>query len=156
MPLSIEQREAIVREANTWIGTPYRGWSRFKGPGGGTDCGQYIYQAFRNCGLIPEVPIPTDYSLQVAQHRASRAYVDFIDQFCRPIEEAEVQPGDLVLYQLGRAYAHGAIIVSWPDSILQADGRHGVSGAHGTKTPAFRRAPRVFRTLKDEFCGGGF
>jgi cell wall-associated NlpC family hydrolase len=152
--LTNEQRDAIVKEAKTWIGTPYRGWSCLKGCG--TDCGQLLYGIFRACGLLPVVELPKDYSLQVSQHRASTEYIDFVDQFFRPIEEAEVQPGDLVIYKLGLAFAHAAVIISWPGSVIQAEARHGVSGAHGTKTPIFRHAERVFRTLRDEYTQGGF
>lgn len=146
--LTTTQRAALVAEAKTWIGTPYRGHSCVKGCG--TDCGQLLYGIFRNCGLLPVVEIPKDYSLQVAQHRASTEYVDFVDRFFRPITEGEVQPGDLVVYKLGLAYAHAAFIVEWPRYVIQAEARHGVSGAHGTHTPAFRRAERIFRTLKDD------
>ena len=152
--LTDEQRSAIVTEAKTWIKTPYAGHSHVKGCG--ADCGQLLYGIFRNVGLLPEVELPKDYSLQVAQHRASTEYIDFVDQFFRPIEEAEALPGDLVVYKLGLAYAHAAVIVEWPGYVIQAEVRHGVSGAHGTKTPIFRRAERVFRTLRDEFTQGGF
>lgn len=158
MPLTIEQRERIVTEARSWAKakTPYRGWSGIKGPKGGADCGQFLYGVFRNCGLIPETELPKDYSLQVALHRASTEYIGFVDRFLRDIPEAEAQPGDIVVYKLGHAYAHAALIVSWPGFVIQAEARHGVSGAHGTASPIYRRAPRLFRTLKDEFCAGGF
>lgn len=148
--LTHSQRAAIVTEALTWIGTPYRGWSCLKGAG--TDCGQLIYGVFRNCELLPEIELPKDYSLQVAMHRASTEYVDTVAQYCREIPEAEAKPGDIVVYKLGLAYAHAALIVEWPNFIIQAEARHGVSGAHGTKSPIFRRAERRFFTLKEEYC----
>jgi cell wall-associated NlpC family hydrolase len=151
MPLSNEQRVAIVEEAKSWIGTPYAGWSCVKGAG--VDCGQLLYGVFHACGHVPARELPKDYSLQVAQHRASTEYIDIVDEYCRDIPESEVQPGDIVVYKLGKAFAHAGIIVSWPGYIIQAEARHGVSGAHGTKTPAFRRSERVFRTLRDEFSG---
>jgi cell wall-associated NlpC family hydrolase len=148
--LTTIQREAIVSEAKSWLGTPYAGHARVKGVG--TDCGQILYAIYRACDLLPEVELPVDYSLQVAQHRASTEYVDFIARYFREIPEAEVLPGDLVVYKLGHAYAHAAVVVSWPEYVIQAEMRHGVSGAHGVRFPAFRRAPRLFFTLKD----GGF
>jgi uncharacterized protein YijF (DUF1287 family) len=71
-----------------------------------------------------------------------------VDKYFDSIDEADVQPGDLVVYRLGKAFAHAAVIVSWPDYIIQAEAHHGVSGGHGTKTPIFRHAPRVFRTFR--------
>jgi cell wall-associated NlpC family hydrolase len=148
--LTTIQREAIVHEAKSWQGTPYIGHARIKGAG--TDCGQILYAVYRACGLLPDVELPKDYSLQVAQHRASTEYVDFIARYFREIPESDVLPGDLVVYKLGHAYAHAAVVVSWPEYVIQAEMRHGVSGAHGTKHPAFKRAPRVFFTLKARYA----
>src|SRR5580658_3533782 len=68
MPLTIEQREAVVSEVDTWVGTPYRGWSCVKGAG--VDCGQLLYAVYRNCGLIPEInDLPKDYPLFIGLHR---------------------------------------------------------------------------------------
>ena len=149
--LSNVQREAIVKEAQSWIGTPYRGWSCVKGAG--TDCGQLLYGVFHACGHLPVITdLPKDYSLQVAKHRASTEYIDLVDKYFTSITEAEVLPGDIVVYKLGLAYAHAAIIVEWPGYIIQAeDLHHKVGGAHATKTPLFKRAERIFRTLRDEY-----
>jgi cell wall-associated NlpC family hydrolase len=152
MPLTDTQRAAVLEELKTWIGTPYRGWSCTKSAG--VDCGQLIYGVYKNCGFVGEIELPRDYSLQVSQHRASTEYVDTVAQYFREITEDEAKSGDLVVYKLGLAYAHAAFIVEWPHNVIQADARHGVSGAHGTKTPIFRRADRRFFTLKDEYCEG--
>lgn len=122
--------------------------------GCGTDCGQLLYGVFRACGLIPVIELPKDYSLQVALHRASTEYVDLVGSYFREIPEEEAKPADIVVYKLGLAYAHAALIVSWPDYVIQAVSRHGVSGTHGTKNPMFRKNARRFFTLKDEFCTG--
>ena len=152
--LTNETRSAIVKEARSWIGTPYRGWSCVKGAG--TDCGQLIYGVYRALNLIPVTPLPKDYSLQVAQHHSSTEYMELIDKFFQAVPEAEVKPGDLVCYKIGLAVAHAAIIVTWPGFIIQAELRHGVSGSHGTKNPALRERHYLqgcvceFRTLRDE------
>jgi cell wall-associated NlpC family hydrolase len=145
--LTNRQREEIVHETQSWVNTRYRGWSCVKGAG--VDCGQLIYGVFRACGLVPVIELPKDYSLQVAQHRASTEYVDTVAAYFSEIEESEVLPGDIVVYKLGLAYAHAAIVIEWPHYVIQAEARHGVSGAHGTKTPLFRMAARRFFTLKE-------
>lgn len=160
--LTGKQREALTKETLSWVAakTPYVGHACIKGKG--TDCGQLIYGVFRACGFLPKLALPTDYSLQVAQHRTSTAYMEMIDKFFRPIAEAQAEPGDLVCYQIGLAMAHAAIIISWPSFVIQAELRHGVSGSHGTNNPHLRQqhylhgAVREFRTLRDEFCKGGF
>jgi len=147
-----QQRSAVCKEAKSWTGTPYRGWTNIKGVG--ADCGQLIYGVFRACHLIPEMELPKDYSLQTAQHRASTEYMELIDKFFRVIPESEVLPGDIVCYKLGLAMAHAAIIIFWPQFVIQAELRHGVSGSHGLKNPALREhrylhgTVREFRTLR--------
>ncbi len=149
--LTDTQREAVIAEVKTWIGTPYKGWSCVKRAG--VDCGQLIYGVYRNVGLLPAIAdLPKDYSLQIAAHQASTEYVDLVSKYFREIPEAEAKPGDLVVYKLGLAFAHAGIIVSWPDNILQAANRHGVSGQHGIKNPAWRGKPRKFFTLREEYC----
>lgn len=154
------QRAEIAKEAQSWVGTPYRGWSCVKGVG--ADCGQLIYGVFRARKLLPETELPKDYSLQVAQHQVSTEYMDVIDKFFRVIPESEVLPGDLVCYKIGLSMAHAAIVIEWPGFIVQAELRHGVSGSHGINNPALRErrylsgTVREFRTLRDDYCKGGF
>ena len=150
MPLTDTQRAAIIAEAKDWFGTPYRGWSCLKG--NGADCGQLIYGVFRALDHVPVTKLPRDYSLQISKHRASTEYVELISKFFREIPETEVKPADLVVYKLGLAFAHAAIIVEWPRYIIQAVERSGVSAQHGVKNPTFQHAARKFFTLKDEYC----
>jgi NlpC/P60 family putative phage cell wall peptidase len=153
MPLTNEQRDAIVAETKSWAGTPYRGWSCLKGCG--VDCGQLLYGIFRATGYIPEITdLPKDYSLQIAQHRASTEYVDLVATYMREIPESEVQPGDVVVFRLGFAYAHAGVVISWPEFIIHAIARHGVTGAHGKNEPIFRHADKLFFTLKEEYTQG--
>jgi hypothetical protein len=153
MPLTTEQREKIVAEAFSWARakTPYRGWSAVKGAG--ADCGQLLYGVYRNTGHLPEdLPLPTDYCLHVAQHRKSMDYVNTVATYMRQIPESEVLPGDVVIIEIGLAYAHGALIVKWPDCIIHAIANRGVSCSHGTNAPLLRKKRRKFFTLKEEYC----
>jgi len=94
--------------------------------------------------------LPRDYSLQVSQHRASTEYIDLVAKYMREIPENEVQPGDVVVYKLGLAYAHGGIVVGWPDTVIHAIGgnNRGVQHTHGKNTPKFNKHPRKFFTVK--------
>jgi cell wall-associated NlpC family hydrolase len=147
MPLTEQQRQAIVAEAKTWLGTPYRGWSCAKGAG--TDCGQFLYGLFRNTGHLPVLDLPTDYNLQVAQHAASTEYIDIVADHMREIPEHEAQAGDVVVYKLGLAYAHAALILEWPGLLIHCMSHGGVKYTSGRTPPSFRRAQRKFFTLKE-------
>jgi cell wall-associated NlpC family hydrolase len=152
MRLTTKQRESLVRETRSWIGTPYRGWSRIKGPKGGVDCGQILAGVYINAGfLAPEIDLPKYYSLSVAQHKESTEYIDTIQKYFDEIPEANALPGDVVVYKLGFAFAHAALIVEWPRFVVHAFARGGVQGASGDKHPRLMKTQRKFFTLKDQF-----
>jgi cell wall-associated NlpC family hydrolase len=147
--MTVEQREAVVAETETWIGTPYRGWSCVKGAG--VDCGQLLYGVFHNSGLIPEITdLPKDYPLFIGLHRASTEYVDLVLKFFREIPESEVLPGDVVVWRLtgSKSYCHGAIIKTWPDYYIHAFGDSVKAGSARTRL-RFLKSEKLFFTLKD-------
>ncbi|MGH6982294.1 MAG: hydrolase [Stellaceae bacterium] len=111
--IEAEARRAVVVEARSWIGTPYRHLGRAKGAGGGVDCAQLIWAVFHNCGLVPFMPLepyPPDFML----HQGAERYMQAVRE--RAHEVAAALPGDLVLFRVGRLYAHGAIVDApgWP------------------------------------------
>jgi cell wall-associated NlpC family hydrolase len=152
MPLTTEHRAKLVRETKSWIGTRYRGWSRVKGSRGGVDCGQILAGVYINAGFLsPDIPLPKYYSLSVAQHKESTEYIDLIRTYFDEIPEAEVLPGDIVVYKLGHAFAHAALVVEWPAFVVHAFAHGGVRGASGDKHPRLMKTSRKFFTLKEEF-----
>jgi hypothetical protein len=150
MPLSDKQREQLKTVAESWCGTPYRGWSCLKGCG--TDCGQLLKGIFIEAGHTFEdgIPLPKDYSLQVSQHRHDTQYIDTVEKYMQEINEADAKTGDVVVYKLGLAFAHAGIIIKWPEYIIHALERDGVVGGHGMNLK-FGRLQKKFYTLKDAF-----
>jgi cell wall-associated NlpC family hydrolase len=143
-----EQREAVVAEAKTWIGTPYRGWSCTKGAG--VDCGQLLYGVFHNLGLVPTITdLPKDYPLFIGLHRASTEYVDLVLTHFREIAEAGAQPGDIVVWKLtgSKSFCHGAIVTAWPDFIHAFGDK--VKQGNGKTGLRFLKSQKLFFTLKD-------
>ena len=146
-----DQRSAIVKEAESWLGTKYVGWSCVKGPKGGVDCAQLIYGTFRNCGLIPVITdLPKDYPLNIGAHRASTLYIDLVLRYFREIPEAEVKPGDIVVWQLvnSLAYCHGGIVINWPDHFVHAYGDR-VKSCSARHRLLFERSHKKFFTRKE-------
>jgi hypothetical protein len=154
MPLTDQERENIVKVAESWYSTPYRGHTCLKGVG--CDCGQLLKGVYMEAGHRPEdgVPLPSDYSLQVFLHRKDTQYIDTVSKYMREIPEVEVKPGDLVVYQIGHAFAHAAIIVKWPKHVVHALMREGVCAGDGMNHK-FGRLKKKFFTVKDEFCEAG-
>jgi cell wall-associated NlpC family hydrolase len=112
------RRHQIVQEARAWLGTPYHEAARVKGINGGVDCAQFIACVFAAVGEIAPLSIPY-YSPQQFLHSDAEDYMATVESFARRINEADARAGDVVLYKLGRAFGHGAIIIDpgWPNII---------------------------------------
>ena len=96
--------------------------------------------------------LPKYYSLSVAQHKESTEYIDLISKYFDEIPEADVQPGDIVVYKLAHAFAHAAIVVEWPAFVIHSFAHGGVRGASGDKHPRLMKTQRKFFTLKECYC----
>lgn len=102
----------IVDEAKSWLGTPYHHLARVKGAG--VDCAQILIAVFAGVGLIEEFDTgnyPPDWMM----HRDEERYLGFITEYADEVETP--QPGDVVLYRVGRCYSHAGIITQWPEII---------------------------------------
>jgi cell wall-associated NlpC family hydrolase len=112
------QRAAIVREARSWIGTPYHNCADVKGRNGGVDCGMLLVRVFVDTGLVAPFdprPYPPDWHL----HRAEEKYLGFV--FDRAHEVEKPQTGDVAVFRFGRCYSHGGVVtVAAPLTILHA------------------------------------
>lgn len=105
-----KQRETVVREALTWIGTPYHHCADVKGHG--VDCAMILARVYANAGLIPFIdprPYPPDWHL----HRGEERYLEAIVPYAVEIRE-EPQPGDFLLFRYGRTLSHSAIVIDYP------------------------------------------
>lgn len=102
-------RRAIIAEAETWLRTPYHHAAAVKG--GGVDCAQILIEVYAAIGMIerPDVGYyPSDWML----HRSEERYLAWIEKYCRQVSAPEM--GDIALYQYGRCFSHGAIVVDYP------------------------------------------
>lgn len=114
-------REAIIIAANSWKGTPFHDDARVKGVG--VDCAQFVAAAYLEARVVSPFDVPR-YGSQWFLHKSEERLINFVLAVGGvEIDEAKAGKGDLVLYKLGRAYAHAAIIVDWPSQILHAHKR---------------------------------
>jgi cell wall-associated NlpC family hydrolase len=121
--LESAQRQAVLSEAESWIGTPFHHQGRAKGRQGGVDCAMLLLEVFlaagvikvgtgvsRGAGVSPAIP---NYSQQWHLHREEERYLEMI----RALGGREISNplhGDLAVWKIGRAYSHGAIVLLWP------------------------------------------
>jgi len=112
--LERSQRAAVVAEASTWLRTPYCDSADIKHAG--VDCGMFLVRAFVDTGLVEPFD-PRPYSRTWFLHRNEEKYLEIIYR-CGGREIAGPPlPGDVVVYKVGRLYAHGGIVSVWPKVI---------------------------------------
>ena len=118
-----EARSAIVSEALTWVGTPYHSNAMVKK--GGTDCVMLLVAVYQKLGLIPSDVDPRPYPPEWHIHQRDDLYMKGIVKYSHEVRgppERAPKPGDLVMFQVGRLFAHGAIIIAWPNVVHARSG----------------------------------
>lgn len=116
------ERQAYVAAAREWLGTPFHDNAALRGVG--VDCAQLVRSAAVESGLRRVEPTGA-YSHQWMLHRDDDRLVAFVLRYTGEIGPDAARAGDLVIYRVGRAYAHLAIITG-PGRIIHA---HKGSGA---------------------------
>ncbi len=109
-----EFRSAIVAEALTWRGTPYHLNGCIKGVG--SNCAAFLYAVAKAAGAISaDAPAPRWYTPQLATHSKEERLIAYVLSYgAQEIVEAEIKPGDIVLYKSGQSHGHAAIVIDWP------------------------------------------
>lgn len=125
----IATRSRVVAVAREWIGTPFLAGECLKGRG--CDCGSLLAGVFAEAGVIQPLPLGK-YDHLAPCMKGDAFYLARIASLADEVHESRAQPGDIVVYRIGRAYSHAALIVHWPESVIHADGRRGVTAAHGS------------------------
>lgn len=120
------ERKAVIAEAMTWRGTPFRDCARLKGQRGGVDCAQFLCAVYEASGVSGHVETER-YNLQALLNVAEEDYVAELLKHCHEVQGAETLPADIVVFRWGKSYSHGAILVdSWQGRIIHALNGFGV------------------------------
>jgi len=122
-------RNKVLKEAETWLRTPFHHLQRCKGAG--VDCGQFLLGVYHNVGIMPNITTeyyPRDFHL----HRDREWYKEIVSTYATEMPPNYIPlPADIVLYRIGRVYSDGAIVVDWP-RIIHSYVTMGVVYADGT------------------------
>jgi cell wall-associated NlpC family hydrolase len=100
------EREHVVAESVSWVGTPFHHAAHIKGVG--VDCANLLVEVYVGAGLItaPIVePYPPDWFL----HGTADLFRSWVAQYCVQVERPQL--GDIVLYRYGRFASHGGVVV---------------------------------------------
>jgi cell wall-associated NlpC family hydrolase len=101
------ERAVVVAEAKTWLGTPFRDQADVKG--GGVDCAMLLVRVFVDTGIVAPLD-PRPYPTQWHLHQGEERFLNVIERFGAEVNRDPI-PGDVVVYQFGRCYAHGAVVI---------------------------------------------
>lgn len=103
-------RAAFITEALSWVGTPFRDCADVKGPNGAVDCAMLLVRSAVDTGRLPPFD-PRPYSPRWHLHRSEEKFLGWMTT----LGAAEVERprlGDIVLWQFGRVFSHGAILIN--------------------------------------------
>lgn len=106
---------AVVREAESWLGTPYHHAADVKGAG--VDCAMLLVRVFCDLGLVAPFdprPYPHDWML----HRSEERFLGIVERMGMQTEERA--PGRVALFRFGRCVSHGAILAE-PGYMIHAN-----------------------------------
>ena len=116
MSQEAHERARVVEEGRVWLGTPYHHAADLRGIG--VDCAMILVRVFCDLGLVAPFD-PRPYTRDWHLHRGEERYLENL--LARAHEVLAPQPGDVMLFRIGRCYAHGGIVTSpQPLSILHA------------------------------------
>lgn len=104
-------RAAIINEGLSWVGTPFIDCADIKGPNGGVDCAMLLTRVFVDTGRLKPFD-PRPYSRQHMLHKSEELFIDWVQNRLggKPVDKPK--GGDLMLWQFGRTFSHGAIIIN--------------------------------------------
>ena len=106
-----DARCRVRDEALTWLRTPYHHHGRVKGVG--VDCGQLLAAVYEAAGVID--PIDPRYVQDWHLHRDRDLFVEFVESTgAKPIDPDRLGMGDIIVWKWGRAFSHGAIVLTPP------------------------------------------
>lgn len=102
-----QQRERVIAEALTWLGTPYHHHGRLKGVG--VDCGQSLCAIYEAAGVVEPVD-PGAYSPSWHLHRSEELYLGWLEH-AGAVRTSAAVPGDVAVFRFGRTFSHGGVLV---------------------------------------------
>lgn len=102
------RRAAFVREALTWVGTPFVDCADVKGPKGGVDCAMMMTRASVDTGLLPPFD-PRPYSPHHMLHSSEEHFLGWVQDKLGGVEVREARLGDVIVWMFGRCFCHGGI-----------------------------------------------
>lgn len=104
-------RAAVLAEARTWEGTPYRDQGRMKGPDGGVDCVGLPLCVATALNIPQAAEILADPVINIYRKFPARlALLTKLQSICRQVPIGQAQPGDILCVMVGSRPQHILIL----------------------------------------------
>jgi NlpC/P60 family putative phage cell wall peptidase len=132
-------RASVVKEAESWLGTPFHHAARVKGAG--VDCLMLLAEVYQRAGVVAPVT-PPFYVPDWHLHRDAERYLEGLTRYAGEIPGPPL-PGDIALFRFGRTFSHGAIVTAWP-ILIHAYWNIGVVHGDATLYPLAGRPVKFF------------
>lgn len=129
-------RTALMAEARSWIGTPYRQLGATKGVA--VDCSMLLVRCLVNAGIVEDFD-PRPYPPAWFLHQEDERYIDWLGVV--GLEVTAPLAGDVVAFRIGRAFAHSGLI-SDPTHLIHAFADDGQVRESSLAIPALAFANR--------------
>ena len=114
------ERAAVIVEAQRWLGTPYHHAQRLRGHG--VDCAHFLIAVYADaCQLVTPFE-PQRYGKKWYLHESTPRLLQEMAEHCVLVDAPT--PGDIPVFQFGRAVAHGGILID-PTRMIHADATTG-------------------------------
>ena len=110
-----QQRATVAHVACRWLRTPYHHHGRINGVG--VDCANLLCAVYADAGVIAEVD-PGFYAHDWHLHRNEEMFLGWIER-CGGHRVDVPQVGDVAVFQYGRTFSHGGIMLD-PEKVIHS------------------------------------
>lgn len=110
-------KNKVIKEARSWIGTPFRHQARCKGAG--VDCLGLVVESYRKAGA--DVRDKTDYS----RYPTGDSLIEGLSEQLTEIPLEEIDTGDILVMAQKRQANHVMLYVKESDTVIHSYYRQG-------------------------------
>jgi len=116
------ERAQVVAAARLWLKTPWKHRSAVLGSG--IDCARHLLETGVRSGMVERFD-PSFYTADWHWHRNEERFLDVVREHTTEVSDTDapiamrepgfsVRPGNVLIWQNGRTFSHGAIVGEWP------------------------------------------
>jgi cell wall-associated NlpC family hydrolase len=139
----VNQLDDLIREAKSWVRTPYHPQASVKGVG--VDCVNFVCQVYQSADLVGEFQMP-NYSMDGGMHMDSEIVEPYIIQAGFHVVETGNMPGDLLAFKIGKIVYHLGIQIS-SNLFVHAIRTYGVIESRLDDSTYLKRLHKIYRII---------